>query len=37
MPARWTAHPQHFRQSGYLVMGTGKVWHTEVNVDSQSW
>lgn len=27
--AKWTAHPQHYRDSGYLTLGTGKVWHTE--------
>ena len=27
--AKWTAHPQHYRKSGYLVLGTGKTWHTE--------
>ena len=21
--AKWTAHPQHYRKSGYLVLGTG--------------
>ena len=27
--AQWTSHPQHFRDSGYLVAGTGKVFRTE--------
>ena len=27
--AQWTSHPQHFRDHGYMVAGTGKVFHTE--------
>ena len=27
--ARWTSHPQHFRDNGYLVAGTDKILHTE--------
>lgn len=25
----WVTLPQHFKQSGYLTMGTGKIFHTE--------
>ena len=27
--AKWTAHAQHYRNSGYLTLSTGKTWHTE--------